>query len=228
MLKQVDIEGFRLCKAVHIESLGPIVALVGRNGAGKSNILQAIAQTARIATSAEVTNPQDLMQSRHPGSVTLEFVTDDSVEYKFKRTTTIKRGAQGAIAPIILEELSYKENEAWISILRRNAGIIEFGDKSRSLQIGDMTPSLPAIATLLPANDAVVQKIAPARNFLSRIRYYSIDEPTDRGPGDQLISHQEYAAWLAAYQSSGNAGESVLMRILHWSLRASKNSHCRA
>jgi predicted ATPase len=215
MLKQIDIEGFRLCTNVRIGELGPIVALVGRNGAGKSNILQAVAQTAKTASSADAANPQEILTGAHPASVTLEFIADDSVLYRYKRTTQRKAAPQGTFSPIILEELSYKENDTWNFILRRNAGMIELESPKRSMQIGDMTASLPAITTLLSSADPVVQKINPARTFLSRIRYYSLDEPTAQS-GEDLISHQEYAAWLASYKSSGNAGDSVLMRLVHW------------
>lgn len=48
MLKRVHIKIYRSCRNVEIADMGPVLALVGRNGAGKTNILRAILRTARL------------------------------------------------------------------------------------------------------------------------------------------------------------------------------------
>src|SRR5579863_4704821 len=154
MLTRIHIENFRLCRNVTIENAGAIVALVGRNGAGKSNVFQAIDQTARMATMAEVPGAQVFHPGKQPGSVSLEFSpNEESDPYRYDRGVQIRRAAGGGLTPIITERLSAWENGAWVTILDRNAGMVAIAENDRHLPIGDFTPSLPAISTLLPSTD---------------------------------------------------------------------------
>jgi energy-coupling factor transporter ATP-binding protein EcfA2 len=52
MLHRVRIKNFRSCEDTLIDNIGQLVALVGHNGAGKSNILVAISIVSKSATSA--------------------------------------------------------------------------------------------------------------------------------------------------------------------------------
>ena len=52
MLDRIEISGFRTCDAVTLDGLGKVTALIGRNSAGKSNVLQAIQAMARLATAS--------------------------------------------------------------------------------------------------------------------------------------------------------------------------------
>src|SRR5258708_38832109 len=51
MRKQVHIQAFRSCADVKLKLTTPLVALIGRNGAGKTNVLKGIEWLARTATS---------------------------------------------------------------------------------------------------------------------------------------------------------------------------------
>ena len=50
MLKSIVIRGFRSCRDVSLTDLPSLVALIGRNAAGKTNILRAIEWVARLAS----------------------------------------------------------------------------------------------------------------------------------------------------------------------------------
>ncbi len=50
MLTRVEISKFRSCEDLVLDNLGPMTVLVGRNGAGKTNILRGIEWAARTAT----------------------------------------------------------------------------------------------------------------------------------------------------------------------------------
>src|SRR5438552_3463753 len=86
MLTRLRIQNFRLCKDVDIDQLGPVVALVGRNGAGKSNILQAISAISRMATSSDAIGFPDTtlgLNRNRPFSETLEF-SIDGASYRYE------------------------------------------------------------------------------------------------------------------------------------------------
>jgi recombinational DNA repair ATPase RecF len=48
MLNSILIRDFRTCKEVHIANIPKMLALVGKNGVGKSNVLQAIEWIAKL------------------------------------------------------------------------------------------------------------------------------------------------------------------------------------
>jgi predicted ATPase len=216
MLKKIHIQKFRLCGDVVIDNVGKILALVGRNGAGKSNILQAIFQTSRIATSTNVAPPEILQTG--PKETSLEFEIDGA-RYRYWQKFM---GGNRRPGPVVLlsEGLEFrKSTEDWSEIFARYGAQITLRD--RSLPVGEVSSALTALTALLPATDMTVEQIRPAFKFLSGIRYYPIDEPVAQGEAERPIPRQDYEAWKSAYEATGNADNSVLMRILHWHLTKS-------
>lgn len=52
MIKSFHINNFRSCRDVSLDGIGPILALAGRNGVGKTNILEGIDWVCKVATVA--------------------------------------------------------------------------------------------------------------------------------------------------------------------------------
>jgi predicted ATPase len=222
MITRIRIQQFRLCRDILIDNAGSILALVGRNGAGKSNILQAIFETARAATYAA--SESGYIDRLPPGSlVELDF-TLDSIAYRYVRGTS-GRPNQGHA---IVEKLSRIEGDKSIDIVSRDRGVVASSVDDRRFSIGEAVPCLPALSTLLPADDSLARSIAPSRSFLSSIRYYPIDEPVAEGNEDRPVPHNEYLSWLANRKSTGNAENSVLMRIIDMSVDPTKAESLRA
>ncbi|MGD0540220.1 MAG: AAA family ATPase [Tepidisphaeraceae bacterium] len=207
MLTRIHIQKFRLCQDVLIDNAGSIVALVGHNGTGKSNILQAIYQTARMATAPEP-SPSENTTFARGSTIELDFKIPSNT-YRYLRTLAPVPG----IPKAIVEKLSLLKGDTFVDILVRERGQVTTPD-GRTVPIGEIAPCLPAISALLPANDPLVLAISPARSFLSTVRYYPVDEPVAAGDEDRLIPQGEYAAWVAEWKSTGIARDSVLMRIL--------------
>ena len=63
MLNGLTIKNFRSCRDVELEALGPVTTLIGRNAAGKSNVLHAIRRLAQIATAS---TPNELRWEEQP------------------------------------------------------------------------------------------------------------------------------------------------------------------
>ena len=87
MLKSVKIHNFRLCRGVELTGLGSVVALVGRNGAGKTNILQAISMAANLQGEADV---RRLFENIDVG---LEF-DQDEMGFRYRVTYSLLNGLQ--------------------------------------------------------------------------------------------------------------------------------------
>jgi energy-coupling factor transporter ATP-binding protein EcfA2 len=221
MLKKIRIKNFRLCVDTLVDDVGKVAVLVGRNGAGKSNILQAIVAASRSATTAA-----DMLRTFSPHEkveISLEFELPTG-SYRYTVSSEVKPNRQKFV---LGETLDRQEPQGWINYIARAAEEVQIAG-GPSLKIGEASPCLSAIATLLPAADPVSVEVKPIISFLSAIHYYGLDEPatSQSAPEFKLIGKNDYAKWLSEYQSSGVAGDSVdsvLLRILDMFLRAPDN-----
>lgn len=215
MLTDFRIQNFRSCADVAVSDLHAVTALVGRNGAGKSNILQAIAQTARISTSADAIGFPQLSLDTPSGRtiVTLGFKVEGSA-YRYQLSVGFTL-PPAPVRPAVQETLERDIGQGLHRLIFRDGGTVVVNERAQPLQIGEFSPSLPALVTLLPANDFTVTAIRPASSFLSAIRYYALDETASSGRSGGPVLGTQYATWLATYEATGTAGDSVLMRLIH-------------
>src|SRR5260221_8912912 len=91
MLKQVHIRAFRSCVDVKLKLTAPLVALIGRNGAGKTNVLKGIEWLARTATSLEpLSEERPLLHGPQPLAVAVDVeLSGRPYRYSLTRTVTI-------------------------------------------------------------------------------------------------------------------------------------------
>jgi recombinational DNA repair ATPase RecF len=78
MLRRVEIENYRSCRSIVLDDLSPLTALVGKNGAGKTNVLTAITTAAHAATSPDAEALRFAWVSAGL-RVSLEFSTNGSI-----------------------------------------------------------------------------------------------------------------------------------------------------
>jgi ABC-type Na+ transport system ATPase subunit NatA len=212
MLTRVHIVNFRLCRDVELDNAGPVVALIGKNGAGKSNILQAIWAGARAASSTEPIAVSEVL-GRFGLSITLEFaLPEGSFRYQVATQQTQAR------SPDFIEDLSRRSNGTWVSMAHREAGTVQI-PPDRVLKIGEFTSMLPTIATILPSSEPAVADMRPALSFLSSVRYYPLDEPGTSGvTTERFIEQKDYEKWATTHETTGaDPGNVVQMRIVHMS-----------
>ncbi len=217
MLHRVQIKNFRSCEDTTVENIGQLIALIGRNGAGKSNILQAIAMASVFGSSSGQIN-MSLLVPMFPDKffgAELDFEHEGN-EYRFNLQFGI---ASNNPRPVYIESLFRLNNGAPQPFISRDGANVRIQDREEIVKVGDFVPCLPALATLLPATDPVVSELKTIVGFLSTVRYYPIDEPAMRtGPGIPLLG-QQYNLWLTTFESIGNPGDSVLARLVYMSER---------
>jgi predicted ATPase len=213
MLTSVHIKDYRLCEDVRLHGLGMIAALIGRNGVGKTNVLQGISRTAKwaVAANGPAAEPSDV-----PGSATLEFEAEGA---NYRYTLTLIRSQPRPLVAGIRERLERRLDGGFAAVFERDQGVIRMDGRPEPLSIGERSPAIAALTALLPADDSVAKLVQPAMRFLSGISYYSLEE-TD-APGEQMgwVDHSEYQKWAAGFEATGVPGDSTIRRLTYLSLR---------
>lgn len=222
MLKRVVIKDYRSCRDVEIPDMTPVTALVGRNAAGKTNILRAIQRAARFATSTKAT----VSHAVHaPVTTVMEVVLPEfACRYSIGRlrprgSTRMKRFRVGLTETLSVQEPGRTD---WSESVRRKLGFVRLFGATEPLRIGAGMPCLPALAALLPEDDSHLPVVRSVTEFLSCIRYYPLDVPSESVDSSEVTGFVDggvYAEWLAGYSTRHDPGSSVILRILHMYLK---------
>ena len=236
MLSRVYIQNVRSCADIELRDLGLMTVLVGRNGAGKTNILRTIEEAAKTAVGQGdfLLNFSPLFPtgtaSAPESAVEFEFAADDH-QFKYRQTNHLyqsrpQAGANRA-APAwnveLSERLEYRTSDmlqgsAWRLIFERKGELIRIGDGTTELQIAARAAALPAILSLLPKEDDRLRVLQPVLNFLSSIHYYPLDEPNLMAVGgsSDFVRQGDYLQWLKTRNIANYS--TVVMRLIHMSL----------
>jgi predicted ATPase len=225
MFKRIEIQNFRSCTKVCIDDPGPLVVLLGRNGAGKTTILQAIDWLARTATLNEPVKPFGPRLVGRPTKFSVEFTTGDTA-FRFQIEVNVVKlnsgpspARPGFMAAVSLNEtLSIREMDGnWEDVVIRNGEKVQISGENE-LRIPHSVPCLSVITSILPEQHKLSAKVRTVISFLGSVRYYPLDEASKPDNEFAIISEDEYAKWLARYTSIEDAGQSIPMRLLHMSL----------
>jgi energy-coupling factor transporter ATP-binding protein EcfA2 len=222
MLKRIHIKGFRSCRDVLLEDLGPLTALVGRNGSGKTNILRAIHWLARAATATDLDQvlfPQtfdSFVKNASWPSLTADVHLDGST-FRYSMTLSDEEGASSGSQRFgqfsLQEKLEVRtDGVRWKEILRRTGGELHVQGRKSPIQLGLMVPCLSGLVALLPEEDQVLAYFLPLFSYFKRVRYYPLDEVNDVPALEHLsiVPGSEYRQWV----STGHPSDSVLMRLI--------------
>lgn len=211
MLEKVKIKNFLSCADVELE-LGAVTALMGRNAAGKTNILKVIEERAQFAIGAK-SLPSKLgggVVKKVSSECTLEFsIASRLFKYEINISYSEEKGR------VIAESLSHYDDNDWQILATKNHEIAVFynADDVIEFKISASAPVIHAIRSLLP-QEQLSSDIEPVFNFLSKITYYDLDNELTKG-FSSYISDNHYKQWLAENKKTEL---SVCIRLLHlWS-----------
>lgn len=225
MLDFIEIKNFRSCEIVQLRLGEPVVALLGKNGAGKTNVLHAIQLAADLCVGeAESTfslHPRDISK---PTSLTLKFTIDSHVyEYRTRRSAVPSRIE-------VFEEFLTKDNASLFSRTGEETQAPLAG-LPQGVRFGTRAATLPTLLQILPKGHPATKELMPVADYLRAVRYYSLLQgfqehfagPQRSALGDQwsdsspVIEVARYEAWKAEL-AQGRARRSVQLRLLHLSL----------
>lgn len=224
MLTSAHIKNFRSCKDVKLEKLGHMVALVGRNGAGKTTILKALEW---VATTALASDAFDRLPEVDPGEALAEPAVDleltagnHAYRYRVGRTFWEEATQGRPQRARDQESLSVKSSDdgTWQRLFDRIDDSITFGDRRPAVELNPSTAAIPALNSLLGSSDPLQPHILAVTELLQRVRYYPGQlisypfDPADKEPSGP-ISEVMYDHWAAAH-ASGQPSTSVLFRVI--------------
>lgn len=182
MLKSVHIKNYLSCEDVYIGNLGNVTALVGRNGAGKSNILRAILGITSFASFASgqlTTSPLGFSD----GGTYLEFSFDcNNKTYHYSYDNKVN---------------SFKEQLSCIDTSNNSTPLFKRKDQevdfaSQTIKLSRKISSLAGLLAVLP-EEALEEDILPVSRFLSNISYYALqvtDSPSN------VVNASDFSKWL--------------------------------
>ncbi|WP_223909784.1 AAA family ATPase [Rhodoferax lithotrophicus] len=195
-----------------------LLALIGRNGVGKTNILKAIEWAAGIESLPSGIGPD--IGSPIRGDIVLRMTLGNqifryavAVDFDMEKESEIQANAFPAF--FLKEELTIESDDggAEIMIFSLNRGDLKVGDGSIAAKIGSLSPGGSAILALYPDH-----KVAPLLReviaFLSAIRYYPLEEIEDDGRANLFVSNNEFQTWVSTRSKTQGANKLILLKIL--------------
>ncbi len=221
-LKKVTLKNFRTCHEVELNDLEHLTVLMGRNGVGKTTILQGIEWMARTASSSNTVQTAPLSNELFPISRQNFFgqlvFSLNGISYGYTLELLFSNNGTGLINSVMQTELKEQlerqvDTGIWLQLLAR-AGETVFGaNGDRLAEIGQTMPMLPALAAIMPSGETK-ENILPVLAYLRGVKYYSLDEIT--APSSyKFVSDSDYKKWIEQSVDLINPDNSVVMRLLH-------------
>lgn len=221
-LKKVTLKNFRTCHDVELNDLGHLTVLMGRNGVGKTTILQGIEWMARTASSSNTVQtaplPNELFSISRQNFFGQLVFSMNGISYRYTLELLFFKNGTGLINSVMQTELKEQlerqvDTEIWQQLLTRTGEMVFGANGDRLAEIGQTMPMLPALAAIMPSGETK-EVILPVLAYLRGVKYYSLDEIT--APSSyKFVLDSDYKKWIEQSVDSINPDSSVVMRLLH-------------
>ncbi|WP_171938609.1 AAA family ATPase [Herbaspirillum rubrisubalbicans] len=224
MLKSVYIRSFLSCSHLRLNDLGAVSTLIGKNGAGKSNILRAIYWAARMSVGPQVSNklnPEGQSVDASSGDVEFKLeLAGCNYSYRIRR----KYKLANATEPVRKEsyevefmEILQRENSDTPILIRDNDQVEIFdeaGNKSVQFEVSRNSGAMGAVINLFPSGEYTPEFVRIS-TFLWKVRYYELNTSLS---DDSFIMDEEFQRWRANLSSALGEPHDTNKKILDMSL----------
>ncbi|MCX7098712.1 MAG: AAA family ATPase [Methylococcales bacterium] len=208
MLKRIHIRNFLSCIDTDIE-LDGVTALIGRNAAGKTNVLKAIERCARFAVGTESVFENFDFDSE--ANFEIEFLIGDNLfRYELKTPNDYRRQIVS-----IIENLFCFISDGWqIIVKREDENVTHYNKENSVVEIKSYAPMINSLLSLMPENE-INPAIIQVHQYFSAIKYYMLDdqyESAEKNPYSAHIDNSSYKQWLAKRNKTKSP---LVMKLLY-------------
>ncbi len=227
MFLNFTVNHFRSFESATLDDLGKTTAFIGRNAAGKSNLLHALEVLGRLTTGTDLGRYASTTLDRwgkSPSFTAEVALAEGRYRYSLSVTRTVVRPAPGKrpiLQLLLTEQLDWadlKGRAASKPLFTRTKDTISLPEGQPDIRTGYDTPALVALSSLLPADSPVRKLTEPLRRFFSRIRYYPLDEPARVNAAFRVIEGSAYNEWANEYRRTSLLADPVPAQLLHLAL----------
>lgn len=187
--------------------------LIGRNGAGKTNILSALEWTANVAVGSGIPALAPFIEK---SSVSLTLRLSDRT-YRYSLVT---RGFSGTNDQALGIGMMYDDKLCEVGSRGQEKLLFERAGESITIANGRrrQVVALPTgltrtfnLALSIASGTSAWQSIKEVRDFLSGIRYYALDDLRSKS---FFIRQEQYSAWLQDEDDDLSGGDAVIYRLI--------------
>lgn len=192
MITAFHVRNFKSCVDVKFDCAEPIVAFVGKNGAGKSNLLKAIEFSAWLATTNHVLDPR-LDPKLDPISFTFGLKEGGkSYTYRFEQVPTHSEPSKTFE---LRETLSVGDSRSTVIDRKgKTLSLSTSGGKTR-YSPRPTQPCLRYLEDVLPTDSPVFKAVRTVLGRLSSVRYFDFDEVVNPVSCSTAPSADLYRSW---------------------------------
>lgn len=198
MIHTIHISEFRSCIDVRLSNLTSVTALVGRNGAGKTNIMQAVEWLATL-----VSGVKGGVDYSDNGKISVEFtVSDKNYSYYVNRVSSYSFLSGKTTEDILFEEsLSMVDSSGREELLvKRDGDNVYLAGSEEPLTISSSISAINWLTSFLPKSDKMRRPLIDVWHYFTRVIYYPL---SDNAMADDLafVVSDDYSKWLDGLSS---------------------------
>lgn len=213
MLRSVQIHNFRSCTRTAFELVTPLSALCGRNGVGKSTVLNAIAWAcSRTITAEPIRVSPGTKRSNETTYVNLDLVLELNGS-RYHYDLFVPDSLDSANGAGLEEFLAVEESDKWTTVFHRGVEDVEVLGRTDHIRIPRLTPGLAALTSLLPGDDPASLHLERVRAFFGGVQYYPFED--DPLLSNSIISEREYEDWRGRYKAVGEPARSLAICLVY-------------
>ena len=164
MLKRIHIRNFLSCEDTDIELEG-VTALIGRNAAGKTNVLKAIEWCAQFAVGNEPV--YEYFGFDLEPNFEIEFLIGDNL---FKYELKIAVDYRDHIISIIENLFCFISGDWQIIVKREDEDVSHYNKENSVIEINSDTPMISSLLSLMPKNE-INTAIIKVHQYISAIKF---------------------------------------------------------